>query len=454
MKFISSTLLLLTVCTVINAQQIDCVYHFDNDIDVLNDDQFKDAENWAASHYHFRHDVLEIRGHTDQDADDAYNEALSMRRARHLESIFKRVGFDNVRLSYYGEKVPLCQENDEACQAKNRRVEVILYNTFEDKWMATADLEAPEVFFFDAGKPMTIEGERGTTIYVGLGSLKTSDGKPFFGKVRVELREILNPLDCIKSGISTTSNGALLETGGMCELQMFSTSNNAKLELNAPIDIQFPSQRDGLESDMRTFEGKPTAMSVDWEAVNWPVEAYDLKWYSVRRIKQNKSSEWYPSGFGVPGTERQPDTTYVYKCDTIRLTKEQVAEKKQRMSRGAKLAASIRVQNLGWINCDRFLGNKDAITLNVVADVEMEFVYVILDDKRVALSYGLFPQTKIPKNEPVTIVSMGAAADDGLIPFSIIKTISSGEKIQVESEFITKQEIDRRMEVLSSLWSS
>jgi hypothetical protein len=452
MKSLSSTLLLLAVPTIFVAQHIDCVYSFASDIDTLSPAQYKEAEDWAASHYHFRHDLLEIRGHTDQDADDDYNEALSMRRAKHLEAIFKRIGFDQIRLSYYGEKVPLCNELDEVCHSKNRRVEIILYNTFDEKWMTSAHLEAPEVFFFDATKSVTIAGEGGTKIHVGMGTLRTADGRPYFGKVRVELREILSPLDCIHGGISTMSNGALIETGGMCELQMYASSTNALLELSAPIEIQFPSQSASMESGMQTFVGRPSTSGLNWEAVKWSVQEYDLKWYSVMRIRQNQKSDWYPSGFGAPGTERQPDTTYVYKCDTIRLSKEQIAAKKQRMSRGERLVNSIRVQNLGWINCDRFIRSNDAVALRVESQVPMDNVYVIFNDRRVVLYYQQGSETRIPQSEAITIVSMGDAGESGLVPFSIVKTSFSGEKIQVVPEYMTIEVIEERMAELSSLW--
>lgn len=453
MKSISSTLLLLAVCTTVTAQHIDCVYHFENDIDTLSPDQFKDAEIWAASHYHFRHDVLEIRGHTDQHADDAYNEALSLRRARHLESIFKRIGFDQIRLSYYGEKVPLCEDDHEDCRSKNRRVEVILYNEPEQKWMATAELDPPQVIFANTQEKIVVEGSGGTKVLFGLGSLLAPNGFPYFGPIRVELREVLNPLDCIRGNISTICDDQLIETGGMAELQVYRLYDNALLTVNNDVEIQFPSQQLLLQKGMRTFEAEQKLDAMIWTPTDWKVDPYDLRWRQVVRKQKRSASEYYPTGTGAPGTTDEIVPDIAYKCDTIWLTKEQLQQKRARASQGTRLSNSIRVQQMGWINCDRFMNERSAIALKINTDCSETTTFVLFNDRRVAFNYTLYGGIAIPPKESITIVCLSGVNEQGLTAFAMKKVVHTGEIVDVKVEWLTKEELAKREKALESVWS-
>lgn len=82
---------------------------------ILNSDDLK-----AKSFY--------IDGHADQRGKDAYNKALSLKRAKALVKVLgERGGVDTSRLTArgLGESQLLCTEETEECYQKNRRVEVL-----------------------------------------------------------------------------------------------------------------------------------------------------------------------------------------------------------------------------------------------------------------------------------------------------------------------------------------
>jgi outer membrane protein OmpA-like peptidoglycan-associated protein len=70
-------------------------------------------------------DLVEVRGHTDERGDDAYNLDLSDRRAAAVVTylIGKGISADRLTSTGYGETLPLDPRHNEEAWAKNRRVE-------------------------------------------------------------------------------------------------------------------------------------------------------------------------------------------------------------------------------------------------------------------------------------------------------------------------------------------
>ncbi len=82
-------------------------------------------------------DIL-IEGHTDNTGEDAYNQALSERRANAVEGYLEQQGVKATRITTkgYGEKQPLGSNDTEAGRQSNRRVEVAIYANKEMKKLA------------------------------------------------------------------------------------------------------------------------------------------------------------------------------------------------------------------------------------------------------------------------------------------------------------------------------
>lgn len=72
--------------------------------------------------------TVNINGHTDRSGTDAYNMALSERRARHVLAALKAAGVNEKLLSYFafGESDPAVPTADGVKEPRNRRVEVYL----------------------------------------------------------------------------------------------------------------------------------------------------------------------------------------------------------------------------------------------------------------------------------------------------------------------------------------
>ena len=72
--------------------------------------------------------VVEIRGHTDSEGTDAYNENLSMRRALAVKNFFVQAGISPSRIQAkgFGETRPLMDNTSDIGRAFNRRVEIYI----------------------------------------------------------------------------------------------------------------------------------------------------------------------------------------------------------------------------------------------------------------------------------------------------------------------------------------
>ena len=67
---------------------------------------------------------IEIQGHTDERGTDSKNMELGKKRAKAVYDFLLLSGVNKNQLSFiaYGEKAPLCQEDNEKCWDQNNRV--------------------------------------------------------------------------------------------------------------------------------------------------------------------------------------------------------------------------------------------------------------------------------------------------------------------------------------------
>ncbi len=70
---------------------------------------------------------LTIEGHCDERGSEEYNLALGDRRAAAAKAYLVQVGIPAAQLNVvsYGKDKPVCQEHDEACWQRNRRIHIV-----------------------------------------------------------------------------------------------------------------------------------------------------------------------------------------------------------------------------------------------------------------------------------------------------------------------------------------
>jgi outer membrane protein OmpA-like peptidoglycan-associated protein len=73
-------------------------------------------------------DRLRVDGHTDASGKEAYNQQLSLRRAKSVATVLNTVGFkeENIQLRGLGSSVPVASNATAAGRTENRRVSIVV----------------------------------------------------------------------------------------------------------------------------------------------------------------------------------------------------------------------------------------------------------------------------------------------------------------------------------------
>lgn len=74
---------------------------------------------------------MTIEGHCDERGSEEYNMALGDARAKAAEEFLVGVGIPNSQLAVvsYGKDKPVCEDHDEACWQRNRRIHIVASNS-------------------------------------------------------------------------------------------------------------------------------------------------------------------------------------------------------------------------------------------------------------------------------------------------------------------------------------
>jgi hypothetical protein len=142
----------------------------------------------------------------------------------------------------------------------------IRYELNEENKKEWADADknlAPQVFEIRADKDTVIETSGGIVIAIPAGAFSDKNGAGVQGKVEIEVKEALTPGDIIKGGLSTMSDGRLLETGGMFYFNARQNGTSLVVTKNKSINVNVPT--DEKRAGMMLFEGQ----RMDNGQINW-----------------------------------------------------------------------------------------------------------------------------------------------------------------------------------------
>lgn len=145
---------------------------------------------------------------------------------------------------------------------------------------ADADRNLPtQLFEIDPTKDTVIETEGGLVFAIPANAFIHAKNP-----VTLEIREALTPMDIMKGGLSTTSDGQLLETGGMFYLNARDGEISLQIDPAKPIYANVPTNE--VRPDMLLFTGERRADgSINWknpkplEKQLVPVDIHSLDFY-------------------------------------------------------------------------------------------------------------------------------------------------------------------------------
>lgn len=101
---------------------------FDSDSDVLDPDSLATAQRLGRELGRLGVQTVRVEGHTDSTGGQAYNQALSLRRARAVASVMAQAGLQGAQIQTVGlgKAAPINDNRTPEERQQNRRVAVIL----------------------------------------------------------------------------------------------------------------------------------------------------------------------------------------------------------------------------------------------------------------------------------------------------------------------------------------
>jgi hypothetical protein len=122
----------------------------------------------------------------------------------------------------------------------------------------------PQFFTINNTKDTTIICVQKTKITIRANSFITSNSKnAVTGKIKISVKEYYSISDILLGRLSTTSNGKLLETDGMLEINAFSENEKCELKSGKAIEIGFPRKKE--KEGMQLFSGSWKNNQINWE---------------------------------------------------------------------------------------------------------------------------------------------------------------------------------------------
>lgn len=170
-------------------------------------------------------------------------------------------------------------------QSDSHTYELPQTNENGDSLWADADKYIPyQIYSIDANKDTVITGNDGMVVAIPANCFVDENGNAVKGKIDFELKEALTTETILRGGLSTYSNGELLETGGMFYINARQDGKSLKINEGKNIYADVPS--DPNKTGMMLFDGerKPDG-SINWinpkpiEKPLVPVDIHTLNFY-------------------------------------------------------------------------------------------------------------------------------------------------------------------------------
>ena len=294
-----------------------------------------------------------------------------------------------------------------------------------------------------ADKPSVVTGRKGTKISINPNDLVSESGKPLGQNIEVELKELTNQGQLLRTNAQTVSDGKLIVSGGAYFIGMTSNGEQLKLKKGKNLNVQFPKISD---KEMALFYGQRN----DFGQINWQKATETFK---------SKPEQPKPANDSIVKIRKKSKSDidaimdYVESGDTTTTQEERetIVKKQKEYKVSQKVYDEIGIAKLGWINCDRFLEVEDKTDLYAVFkpqdSVKNANVYLVFKDiNSVIQSY--YYSAKLPpfENLPVGYKAKLIAytvKDEKVFAYSKDLTITKGLKLILNLKEINDKEFKK-----------
>lgn len=414
---------------------------------------------------------VEVVGHTDNIGTESYNEALALRRAESVRDYFIGKGLDaeKILIKTFGENQPLTSNREESGRKQNRRVsfaggdgtfawlkaqgshsvellasleflgEIAPYE-YNKREIALRDFASslapdPQNFRTMYGQETRIQTQNGVVIFVPYNVFETLEGERPIERPRIEIREFVNRSDMMMMGLDTYSSSGILESGGMFQILAFSGDKPLRLREGRKIEIHIPTLELKEGMGLFTTEIAPPGnqnLLNDWVFDSLGtipdqsrIGSIEHKWWVNQKESEGPGiSETDENVVEVWGDTLWQEGQAAIIDKTYRVRKNR-PEMKYLINPSRPNFYRITSGRLGWINCDRFRGDRRPKT-EVLAKMEAErpmIINLIFKDINSVMGargaqgdYLIFPN--LPIGQEVTVIAMAKGDEENEILYA------------------------------------
>ncbi len=197
-----------------------------------------------------------------------FKRSVRVNKSGNLKVDYKKINESQIRSMLTLESVEKSPVVDSVKQEKPRIKEASVETKPSEIKKEITEVKIPkktsQTFKFNSKKDTTITCKEDTQLRIKANAFVDQNNKEVTGKVDLRVVEYYELSDILLANLSTQSDGNLLETGGMLNLQAFHGDKPLSLKPNAPIEILFPGQK----KDMKLFSGEWNDGMVNWKLCN------------------------------------------------------------------------------------------------------------------------------------------------------------------------------------------
>ena len=256
-----------------------------------------------------------------------------------------------------------------------------------------------QFFEIELEKDTTLISQNGTKFRIYRNSFELLiDSNRIQSKIQIELKEVFHPIDFVLGNLTTTSEGDLLESGGMIFISAKLNGEEILLKEDSEIGVIVPVE--DLDGDMMIFSGERNGSKINWiqpepilnQRIKVLEESYisityqhtgdlgkadvnEWLWESGRKVGDKKKF----NGILVEITAITRNTIALEENDNGLFIPEIITEKGQNgFVQDYNTSYIFSIKKLGWSNIDKFFNDPKAEEVRMIVNIrnQDEFDYV------------------------------------------------------------------------------
>ncbi len=318
-------------------------------------------------------------------------------------------------------------------------IALVLYSCI-DKQNITTKFEShfktdKQHFSFLGDSERTVIGKKGTKIIIPQGAIENISKTD---TIEVILQEVYNVSDMLLKGLSTSSNGKLLESNGMVNITILKNSQMVG-KLSKPLGIFF--NQESIGNNFNIFYGNENEAGLNWIEENLN-QNYHITYYNVHEGRA-ASPPWrgeYTVGKDIWDSVKwdknytQIDSFIVFIGSQDTIQHRQFEEESESII-STKVDKLFKSVELDWINCDRFIMLNNLTDIGIKNSMNRDsYVFCVFKNYNSILS-----------NESKTVISNVPVGE--LVSFVAIKFTKNSLLLDVIEDI----EVTKEMEVTFDL---